>query len=154
MIDFQRSFHTGVRVGDLDRAMDELGAALGVTWAEPCARDQPVWTPGGGAAIFPLRFTYSVEGPNHVELLEGPAGSPWDGDHAPGAHHLGVWVDDVAGETTVLIDAGWNLVAAHRCPDEGFGGFTYVAPPSGFIVELVSAAAKPRFEAWCAGGSL
>ena len=35
MIDYQRIYHTGIRVPDLRAAMDELGPALGVTWATP-----------------------------------------------------------------------------------------------------------------------
>ena len=52
---------------------------LGITWCEPQQRQQPVWLPGQGPATLPLRFTYSAEGPQRVELLEGPPGSIWDG---------------------------------------------------------------------------
>ena len=79
-----RSYHQGVRVPDLDAAMDELGPALGITWCSPQAREQRVWLPGEGAATLPLRFVYSAEGPQHVELLEGPPGSIWDGREQPG----------------------------------------------------------------------
>ncbi len=153
-IDLGRAFHHGVRVADLDAAMAELGPALGLTWAEPQTRDQPVWTPAEGARVLALRFTYSCEGPDHVELLQGPAGTIWDGREHPGHHHVGVWVDDVAASTTEAIDAGWSLVAAQSPAEDGYGLFTYVAPPSGMIVELVSSVALPRFEQWWAGGSL
>jgi lactoylglutathione lyase len=154
VIDYQRIFHTGVRVPDLDVAMKELGDALGVEWASPCEWDQPVWTPDRGAEAFPLRFTYSTEGPQHVELLQGAPGSVWHAGSAPGVHHVGVWVDDVAADTQRLLDDGWSVVAAAASPEAGWGGFTYVAPPHGTIVELVDARALPRFEAWWAGGSL
>ncbi len=154
MLDYQRLFHTGVRVADLDKAMAEIGESAGVAWAEPVERDQPLWTPSGGTATAHLRFTYSAEGPQHIELLEGQPGSVWDGRDAPGVHHVGVWVDDVAAETNRLVERGWEVVAAHLPPEEGFGGFTYVAPPSGMIVELVTAAIQPMFEQWWAGGRL
>src|SRR3954466_12435259 len=112
MIDFGRLFHIGVRVPDLDKAMTELGGSLAVRWATIRDGEQPVWTPERGERSEPLRFTYSVDGPQHLELLEGGPGSPWDAAGAPGAHHLGVWVDDVATETGRLVDAGWRLVAA------------------------------------------
>ena len=32
--------------------------------------------------------------------------------------------------------------------------FTYVQPPSGLLVELVSTAVQPMFERWFAGGPL
>ena len=154
MIDFARLFHTGVRVPDLDTAMAELGGAMALTWATPVEWQQQVWTPEDGTRTFPLRFTYSCEGPVHVELLEGAAGSPWHAGDAPGAHHMGVWVDDVVAEANVLVGAGWRIVAASAPPEDGFGAFVYLAPPAGLIVEIVAARAQPRFEAWWAGGSL
>jgi len=148
VIDYQQLFHSGVLVADLDCAMHELAPPLGVTWAAPREVDQSVWSPEAGAATVPLRFTYSVAGPQHIELVEGPPGSVWAAGDAPGVHHVGVWVDDVQTETQQLVEVGWHLVAAHRSPDAGFGMFTYVAPPSGLIVELVASAIRPQFETW------
>lgn len=154
MIDYQAIFHTGVRVPDLDQAMAELGGGLGVRWCEVQERDQPVWTPGEGPGTLRLRFTYSAEGPQHVELLEGPAGSIWDGRTSPGVHHVGLWVDDVAGQTERLLADGWSLLLSARDPGQGYGTFTYVQPPTGMLVELVASAARPLFERWFAGGQL
>ena len=155
MIDYQRLFHTGVLVPDLDLAMTELGDGLGMTWAQ--AQDSPaqrVWPPEGGSDALPLRFTYSCDGPQHVELLEGPIDSIWDGTANPGIHHQGIWVDDVESETRHLLDAGWDLRLAQLPPNEGFGAYTYVQPPTGLMVEFVSSAMVSRFERWWAGGSL
>ena len=148
MIDYQRLFHTGVRVTDLAQAMAELGPALGVTWAEPRHGEQRLWTPDGGQQTVALSFTYSVEGPQHVELLQGAPGSIWATAGVPGVHHVGVWVDDLPAETRGLLDAGWDLVGAHSAPDDGFGVYSYLAPPSGLVVELVDAAIEPHFQAW------
>ncbi len=153
--DYQQLYHTGIRVPDLEAAMAELGSTLNVTWAT--AVDNPaqaVWTPDQGQQSLRLKFTYSCEGPQHIELLEGPAGSLWDGREHPGVHHQGVWVDDVAAEADRARAAGWTIAAAAKSPDEGYGNFAYIQPPSGMIVELVNAAIKPRFDAWWAGGSL
>ena len=154
MIDPSDVFHIGVRVADLDAAMDELGDSLGVSWAEPRSADaQPIWTPSKGAHEVQLRYTYSTAGPQHVELLEGQPGSFWDGREMPGTHHMGVWVDDVAAETGRLTGRGWELVAAYHSPDEGYGFFAYLRPPSGLIVELVDRAILPHFDAWWAAAS-
>jgi catechol 2,3-dioxygenase-like lactoylglutathione lyase family enzyme len=153
-VDYSRCYHQGVRVPDLDAAMGELGAALGVTWCVPQERAQAVWIPGAGHVELPLRFTYSAEGPQHVELLEGPAGSIWDGREQPGLHHVGVWSDDVAAGTAALLDEGWTLRLAQRDPADGYGAFTYVQPPSGLLVELVWSGLRPMFERWFAGGQL
>ncbi len=116
---------------------------------------QPAWTPERGLQHLPLRFTYSCEGPQHIELLEGPPDSVWDGRQHPGVHHVGVWSDDVAGETQAMVAAGWTVRLAQTSPDDGYGAYTYVQPPgSKMLVELVTAAARPRFEQWWAGGRL
>jgi catechol 2,3-dioxygenase-like lactoylglutathione lyase family enzyme len=154
VVDYSRCYHQGVRVPDLDAAMAELGRALGVTWCEPQQREQAVWLPGEGAATLPLRFTYSAEGPQRVELLQGPVGSIWDGREHPGVHHVGLWCDDVAAGTEALLAAGWTLRLAQLDPADGYGAFTYVQPPSGLLVELVWSAIQPMFERWFAGGPL
>jgi catechol 2,3-dioxygenase-like lactoylglutathione lyase family enzyme len=154
MFDYSRCYHQGVRVPDLDAAMTEMGDALGVSWCEPQERAQQVWLPDVGSTTIPLRFTYSAEGPQHIELLEGAPGSIWDGRANPGIHHVGVWSDDVAGETQAFLDRGWTLLLAQRSPEDGYGVFTYVQPPSGLVVELVWSVAKPMFERWFAGGPL
>ncbi|HJM96848.1 MAG TPA: VOC family protein [Acidimicrobiales bacterium] len=153
MFNFQDIYHIGIRVPSLSDAMEEMGDSLEVTWAEPVETSgQSIWTPEDGQMSLPLKFVYSCEGPQHIELLEGPKRSIWDGRIDSGVHHVGVWVDDVAQETERFISQGWTLLAAGVSPDKGYGGYTYVAPPSGTIVELVTAAIKPRFEQWWAGG--
>ncbi len=151
MIDYQHLFHVGIRVPNLDAAMVELGASLGVTWAERREKAaQTLWTPQDGLQHLHLKFTYSAEGPQHIELLEGPASSFWDGRTDSGAHHLGIWVDSVVDETDRLVGAGWVIVGAQRDPTDGngYGVFSYLQPPSGLIVELVDRAIQPHFEQW------
>ena len=151
MIDFQELFHVGIRVPDLAAAMEELGASLGVTWSESRENpEQTLWTPELGLQHLHLKYTYSAEGPQHVELLEGPAGSFWDGRTDSGIHHVGIWVDAVAEETDRRVKAGWRIVGSQRDPGDGkgYGVFSYVQPPSGLIVELVDRAVLPHFEQW------
>jgi lactoylglutathione lyase len=151
MINYQETFHLGIRVPDIDQAMDELGSSMGVTWSE-CRenRAQTLWTPNAGLQQIHLKYTYSAEGPQHLELLQGPPGTFWDGNDRDGAHHVGMWVDDVVAETDALVAGGWELVGAHCDPADGngYGVFTYLQPPSGLIVELVDRVALPSFEQW------
>lgn len=149
MFDTQRMFHVGVLVADLDRAMQELATASDLTWAEPRSVDaMPVWTPDGGAREEPIRFVYSCAGPQHVELLQGAPGSPWYAGDAPGLHHVGLWTDDVARDVTAAAAQGWAVELANVPPEDGFGMFAYVRPPSGLLVEFVSDALLPSFEEW------
>jgi catechol 2,3-dioxygenase-like lactoylglutathione lyase family enzyme len=149
----QALFHVGTRVPDLEAAMAAIGDGAGVTWAAVIEREQPVWTPADGAHTVALRFTYSCEGPQHIELLQGAPGSIWDGSDAPGVHHLGVWVDDVAAEVERLVADGWALEAAQKAPEDGYGVMAYVRSPGGLLLEPVWAGVRPRFERWWAGGS-
>lgn len=154
MLDHSQFFHVGIRVTDIRAAMDEIGKQAGVTWAS--VRDKPmaVWVPCCGHAELQLALTYSVEGPVHLELLQGPRGSVWDGHDIPGAHHFGYWSDDVGADTEALLSDGWTLEMAAAAPEDGYGRFTYVRSPSGYLLEPVTVANKPRFERWWAGGSL
>ena len=154
MLNLQDIFHVGIRVPDIYRAMEELGESLGLTWTEVVENPgQRLWTPEGGQQEVPLKFVYSCEGPQHLELLEGEKGSFWDGSEDSGVHHVGVWVDDVQSETDHLISLGWNLLGSARPPEEGYASMAYLSPPSGTIVELVTSANKARFDRWYAGGS-
>ena len=132
--DYQQAlFHVGVRVPDLEAAMAELTAGLGFTWAQVVERDQALWTPERGQHTVRLRFTYSCEGPQHVELLQGETGSMWDGGDAPGVHHQGVWVDDVGGRGRASrrcgVDArGGGTIAGERLRPDGLRPLTRWLP--------------------------
>ena len=153
MFNLQEIFHIGIRVPDIYQAMEEMGESLNLTWAEVVETPgQSIWTPEGGQQKVPLKFVYSCEGPQHLELLEGAKGSFWDGSEGSGVHHFGVWVDDVKAETDRLIALGWDLLGSAKSPEEGYAGMSYLAPPSGTIVELVTSTNKPRFDRWYAGG--
>lgn len=145
-------YHVGIRVPNLDAAMAELTAAMGVTWAPPMERENAAWMPGVGHVQLQVRYTYSCEGPVHLELVQGEVGSIWNGDDRRGLHHLGVWTDDVAGMTETLIAAGGTLEIAGDSPENGYGRFTYVRTPQGILIEPVSREVQPRFEAWWAAG--
>ena len=154
MIDFKEIFHIGIRVPNIKVAMEEMGESLNVTWAELVENpSQGLWTPDDGQQDISLKFVYSCEGDQHLELLEGQSGSFWDGNENPGVHHFGVWVDDVKAETERLLGLDWELLGAAKSPAEGFGNMTYIAPSNGTILELVASINKPRFERWWGGGS-
>lgn len=154
MIDFAQQYHYGVRVPDIEAAMDELSRGLGVTWCTLQEREQGLWTPDRGQHSVKLKFTYSQQGPVHIELLQGEPGSIWYGNDLPGIHHAGIWSDDVPGDTEALLAQGWTLALAQVSPDEGYGAYTYLVSPSGLIVEPVTSLARPRFDIWFAGGEL
>jgi len=148
MLDFKRMFHLGALVDDLDTAMADLDDS-GVEWAVPRLIDaMPFWTPETGSDAAPLRFVYSREGPQHLELLESPPGSPWHAGGRAGLHHVGYWTDDVAAAVETALELGWKLVLANAAPEDGFGMLAYVQPACGLLVEFVSDEIRPSFEEW------
>jgi len=149
-----RMFHVGHLVPDIQAAMDELGSAFDLTWTDVITRtDQRVWTPEDGQRRVPLTFVYSTEGPQRVELIEGVEGTPWWSGDPQNLHHAGVWAD-VPALTEELVAAGWTLVCSQVAPDEGYGSFSYVRSPSGFLLEPVAEANEARMNRWFSGGGL
>ena len=149
-----RMFHVGHLVPAIAAAMAELGPGLGLTWTAVVARDdQRIWTPEKGQQHVPLKFCYSTEGPQHLELIEGLEGTPWWFGHVENRHHAGVWAD-VPSLTEDLIARGWTLVCSQVSPDEGYGSFSYVRSPTGFLLEPVTYANRERMTRWFEGGSL
>lgn len=155
MIDYQRLFHTGLLVSDLETSMAVLGRSLGLSWAEPYRFENlPFWTPETGTREIELLVTYSRQGPQHLELIQGAADGFYAPSGDPGTHHVGVWVDDVAAEVALLEQQGWTPVAAGGGPGQGYGTFAYLSHPDGkLLLELVSSELLPAFENWWAGGS-
>lgn len=147
-------FHVGHLVPDMGVAMDELGDSLGLEWTEVVHRDdQRIWTPEHGQRRVPLTFCYSTQGPQYVELIQGIEGTPWWHGDVRNLHHAGVWAD-VAALTDDLVSRGWELVCSQVAPEEGYGSFSYVRSPTGFLLEPVTYANRERMMRWFGGGSL
>ncbi|GAA3737631.1 catechol 2,3-dioxygenase-like lactoylglutathione lyase family enzyme [Spinactinospora alkalitolerans] len=135
-------YHVCFAVPDLEAAMRDLRGAAGVEWSEP-KRDR--------LAEWDYRIVFTRGGPPFIELIEGPAGSPWDASDGPRFDHLGYWSDSVEAGSRRLADQGMA---------EDFSGCPYGRPFAyhrvdsiGARVELVDAARQPGFLAnWHPGG--
>jgi catechol 2,3-dioxygenase-like lactoylglutathione lyase family enzyme len=144
--------HTALAVPDLDEAMAAYSASLGLSWARPQAATMHIRSTSGDQAV-PIRFTYSVEGPPHLELIEGEAGSVWA--PTPGLHHVGVWTDALAEDAAALEANGLPVeVAGLSRSGRSPSGFTYHRSMHGLRIELVDDRSRPAFERWFAGGDL
>lgn len=138
--------HMALVVADIEDAMRRYGAAFGLTWAQPWRGEMPVVA--GDQETSPMvTFTFSKQGPPHLELIEQVPDTVWQPTR--GLHHVGVWVDDVPA-------------AAERMAADGFvtevmgvsGEFAYLLAEDGFRLELVDRKAEPEFARWLAGGRL
>lgn len=152
MIDLRNIHHIGIPVADIASTQRELTVAFGVDWAPVRLFDPlPFWTQEHGAHEVLVRATYSKEGPQRIELVQG-TGAFFDPRRAPDARHVGVWADDLAAEARRLIALGWQVAGANLPPDQGYGVICYLAPPAGgLLVELISTAIADEIAAWIAG---
>jgi len=84
-------YHTGIIVDSLENAMGTMGDALGLTWFEPRTATSPFESPGG-ILDREVRYTYSLQGPHFIEILEQVDPAPYL--HITGGrrvHHLGYY---------------------------------------------------------------
>lgn len=128
--------HVGFVVRDLDAAMEHFAATLGHRWSPP-----QEWTvtgrgPGGPVSAR-VRLSWSLDGPVHTELIEGPEGSIWSAE-APGAlHHVAHCVDDVDAASARLESLGFPLEVAGEGTAGGSTAFAYHVSPHGLRLELM-----------------
>ena len=154
MLPVGRLYHIAYVVPELTAAMAELGEMLGLTWAKPTKRATGTYDRHRGVAQVAFWLAYSTTGPPHVELIEGTPDTLWDPDGAPRIHHVGMWVDDLATESTRLTELGMPIVG-HGVDDDGeFARFTYHENPYGPWVELVAPTTRGPWERWMLGADL
>lgn len=146
-------FHTGFVVPDIAAGMAELTAALGCAWAPLQVQRLPLRTPEGDAEV-ELHFTYSTAA-HHLELIEAVPGTVWAAQPpgAMAAHHVGIWSEDVAGDSERLSSAGSPCLVTYQTASGRPAGFAYHRLASGVLVEFVDVARKAVFADWFAGGS-
>jgi hypothetical protein len=87
----------------------------------------------------------------HIELIQGPPGSPWDTTGGAHFHHLGWWTHSLSDSARQLADAELPQTF-DGCP---YGrSFAYHRMDSiGARIEIVDIAAQPAFlQTWNPGG--
>ncbi|KXO94784.1 hypothetical protein AXK56_19420 [Tsukamurella pulmonis] len=98
-------YHVAFAVPDLDAAMVTFAEAVGIRWHEPRTARLRDWT---------YRIVFSTAEPR-IELIEGPAGSPWDvSASGPRFDHLGYWTESL--DSTV---DRWNACDGLRLAYDG-----------------------------------
>ena len=124
-------FQVGFVVPNLEAAMVEFGAGLGVELVGPQERDLGEWI---------LRIAFAQTPPPYVELIEGPPGSLWDATAGAHLHHLGYWSEDMEADSARLEAAGMGLELDLR-----YARYHRPADGAGARVELIDAAHRTDF---------
>ncbi|MEJ2870509.1 VOC family protein [Actinomycetospora sp. OC33-EN08] len=147
-----RLYHTGLIVNDLDRAMSQMGRALGLRWAPPKESTTPLLGPDGLVGRH-VRFTYSLQGPHFVELLEQIDARPYV--NLTGGrfiHHLGYYTNDLAAASADLEHHGYRRELSGDEQDGAItrAAFHYNDETPGMWIELVSHEIAVEIGAWIA----
>lgn len=133
------AYHVCFAVPNLDAAMCELSAALGVSWGTPVESRLETWD---------YSLVFSREEP-HIELISSVPGSPWEAD-SPRFHHMGFWASCLESTLDTWHAAGGTIFYDSRPQGRRFG---YVdLPASGMRVEAVDEAQRENFLATWARG--
>jgi hypothetical protein len=89
---------------------------------------------------------FSIQGPLHIELIEGPPGSAWDSTGGPRVDHLGYWSDDFPADRDRLQADGLAVV-------RGNDRRTHHQTAHGIRIELFDASNRADFyRRWQIGG--
>lgn len=135
-------YHLCFVVQDIERAIADLGRAVGVTWSPVRA---------GSLGSWDYHIVFSAEGPPFFEVIQGPPDSPWDATAGPRFDHIGYWSNDLNTDIDRLAQRG-APVEFDACP---YGrAFSYHRLDSlGVRVELVDTAMQRAFlDTWSPSG--
>lgn len=146
-------FVTGLVVPDIDRALAETTASLGLEFTPVQESPLKLRTPNG-IEQFDLRFAYSLGTGPHLELIQAVPGTYYDPRGSGYMRHVGVWADDLATDSAELASRGLPLEAAGMNGDEEPYAFVFHANSWGLRVELVDRVQQEYFETWLGGGAL
>ena len=148
-IALSETFHIGMAAEDIDQCCKQIGEDLNLDWLPIKSFDPlPFWTPEEGLREISVKATYSRQGPQRIEIVQGTS-IFYDPNRLPDSRHVGIWVDDLIDEATRLIDNGWIVLAAGDEPSAGYGTIAYLSPPfPGLMVELVSKQLEPMMNEW------
>jgi hypothetical protein len=134
-------FEIALVVPNLEEAIDHFHEAFGYTFS-PILEGVLPMRDETGETHPPFRMTVSHESPQ-LELMEAQPGTAIVPPAGTGLHHLGYYVDDLAGESARLSELGFSFdragVANGTAPD----GWVYHRMPDGTIVELVDRERAP-----------
>jgi catechol 2,3-dioxygenase-like lactoylglutathione lyase family enzyme len=136
-----RLFHSGLVVADIDMAMADLSASLGVRWKGGRPTVHHLHFDGTDVEI-ELRIAFTVHGPPHIELIEAKEGTIWP-LAAVGLHHLCYWSPDAESAAASLEAQGYRRLMGQPGSRGG-----YFEGPTGLRVEILTQEYYEHLAAW------
>jgi catechol 2,3-dioxygenase-like lactoylglutathione lyase family enzyme len=142
-------FEIALIVPNLEEAIERFHHAFGYTFS-PIVEGVLPTRDDAGESLPPLRMAVSREFPN-VELMETAPGTDIEPPAGTGLHHLGYYVDDLAGESERLQAMGMPLVRGGFVDDAFPVGWVYHVMADGTLIELVDRQSVPLRQTLIAG---
>jgi hypothetical protein len=118
-------YHVGIVVPDVVAARVRLSEQLGLTWGPILRLDQVAYRDASSADLtLPTALCYSVDQPC-LELIEAMPGTVWELNEHSNLHHVGIWSDDLVGDSSGLSGAGCPLQLCGRDRNDAPVSFAY-----------------------------
>ena len=143
-------FEYALIVPDLEKAMQHFHDAFGYTFSPILEGVLPMRDGAGNESEPPFRAVVTREFP-HVELVEAQPGTSLVPPNGTGLHHVGYYVDDLAGEAERLVKLGFTYDSGGLVNGESPDGWVYLRMPDDTIIELVDRNRIPLRKAWIEG---
>ena len=93
-----------------------------------------------------FRYSYSCDGPHHLELIEPEDAELFSAGPTMAFHHFGFWSDDLDRDVQAAAAAGMPVEVEFIDQASGRRKVTYHRNPAGLLVELVPASSRARWE--------
>jgi hypothetical protein len=139
-------YHLGFMTGDLEAAMEQLGATFATGWTPVQAAEDLEFSTATGPTRFSARTVHSTgQAAMHLEVVEGSAGSIWHTDAVVALHHLAYWSADVAADVDALREQGWELELTVLDENGRPTRFAYLSKPGLTRIEMVGLARHPSY---------
>jgi catechol 2,3-dioxygenase-like lactoylglutathione lyase family enzyme len=133
-------FHVGIVVPDVLAARAHLTELLGVAWGPVMHLDEVEYRDAdGNDLVLPTTISYTTGEPA-LEVIQERPGTVWERNEHSNLHHLGVWTDDLVGDSGTFGAGACPLQLAGRAGDDAPISFAYHRDEAlGVRFELVDA---------------
>ena len=139
-------YHVGCVVPDLVAACERHSRLFGTRWASTRRPRFQAFVDGRVQDV-ELLVSYSIDGPQHVELIQDVTGTVW-GPRGLHLNHVGYYTDDLRRSMRDLEEAGLPARVHDIDDDGGARVFSYHQDESGLWVELVHTSFRDNLRGW------
>lgn len=139
-------YHSGFIVADLDEVVASLQEAGVRRWTAPKQLRGVTARLGEREVDARFRYSYSCDGPHHLELIEPEDDALFTAGPTMTFHHFGFWSQDLERDVQAAAAAGMPMEVEFIEDATGRRKVTYHRNEAGLMVELVPESSRPTWE--------